>query len=192
MRRRGLLLAAAGLLPVLAGCAAGNNAPVQQWHQPTPGAAAQIGGISISNVFILGAANGQALPPGRSAGMYLGLVNSGAPDTLTSVSAPATASGVVLPGGSVSLPARQSVLLTGPQPQVVLTSLQRPLPVGGSARVTLTFRDAGSVSLLVPVRARAQDYATYSPAAAPQPSRSQARQGHRNGGGTPQPTPSPS
>lgn len=158
-------------VPVLAGCEAGNNAPVFQWHQPTAGASTVInsgasGQISIRNVFVLGAGGNRSLPAGSSAGLYLALVNTGSPDRLVSVSAPGTAKSVTLPSQGVRLQENGEVLLTGPAPGVVLDGLTRTLNGGQDIRVTLNFQKAGRVTLTVPVMPRTDYYATFSPAPA--------------------------
>jgi copper(I)-binding protein len=189
---RVLIVAAAGLVPVLAGCEAGNNAPVLQWHQPTPGAGTQLGQISIRNVFILGAPLNATLARGQSAGLFVGLVNNGSPDRLVSITAPSAASAVTLPGGGVRLPTGTPVLLTGPAPKIILTGLSHPLSGGTSVRVTMTFQNAGTTTLNVPVLPRAQDYATYSPAPSPSPTATGGKSGRGHQSATPSPTPSPS
>jgi len=168
--RRLLIAAVAGLIPVLAGCEAGSNAPTLHWHQPTPGASAQAGGVAISNVFVLGAPLNTSLARGQSAGLFFGLVNSGTPDSLISIAAPGAARTVTLTGGPVSLPDEKAVLLSGPAPKAVLEGLARPLAGGSSVRVIMTFRNAGSVTLNVPVLPRSDSYLTYSPAPSPSPS----------------------
>src|ERR1700692_3552361 len=100
--------ATVALIPVLAGCEAGSNAPVLHWHPPTNGASATIklggGEIAIRNAFVLGApVNAPTLPAGRSAGLFVGLVNTGPRDRLIRVSAPSAATSVTLPTGGVLL-----------------------------------------------------------------------------------------
>ena len=107
--RRLVVLAIAALIPALAGCEAGYNAPTQQWHQPTDGTAAVHNNISIANVFVLGAPLGEKIPVGESAGVFLALTNEGSSDALVSITAPGTARSVMLPGGSVPLASQQSV-----------------------------------------------------------------------------------
>jgi copper(I)-binding protein len=165
--RRILIAAAAALIPLVAGCEAGFNAPTLQWHQPTDGTGKTVGNITISNVFVLGAPIGAVIPRGHNAGLFLGLVNVGAPDRLLSVTAPGVASSVLLPGNQVVLPENKPVLLTGPQPRVILEHLLRPLTGGSVITVTLTFANAGSVTLQVPVMPRAQYYSTLLPAPSP-------------------------
>ena len=167
--RRALIAGVAALVPVLAGCDAGNDAPVLQWHQPTAGASTVInsgasGQIAIRNVFVLGSAGNGSLAAGRSAGLFLALVNTGSPDQLIGVSAPGTATSVKLPANGVRLQRDQAVLLSGPAPRLVLDGLTHRLIGGQNIRVTLHFLNAGSVTLYVPVVARTSYYATFSPA----------------------------
>ena len=117
MSRRMLIAAAIALVPLIAGCEAGTNAPTLHWHPPADGSTAAAGPyITISNVFVLGAPIGSVLEPGQNAGLYMGLVNTGSPDRLLSISAPGVARSVQLPGGGVTLLSQHRVLLTGPQP----------------------------------------------------------------------------
>jgi len=163
---RGLaVVAAAGLIPVIAGCEAGNNAPTQQWHQPTPGASAILNNtLRINNMFVLGPAPGFSLPPGATAGMFFALTNDGVPDRLMSITAPTAAVSVQVPVGGISLGHNQSLFLTGPSPRVLLVHLTRVLHGGQYIRVNMTFQNAGHKSLLVPVMPRAAFYGTFSPA----------------------------
>ncbi len=191
--RRLFITAAAVLVPALAGCEAGINAPTQQWHEPTDGAGTVAHGIAIRNVFVLGAPENAALAAGKSAGLFFALVNSGSPDRLLSISAPGAATSVRLPGGGpVSLVQDRPVLLTGPRPEVVLTGLRRSLPGGSFIRVIMNFQNAGSVPLSVPVVPQAQYYSTFSPAPTPTPTASTTRKPKRARGATPTPTPSSS
>jgi copper(I)-binding protein len=190
--RRLLVLAIAALVPVLAGCEAGNNAPTQQWHQPTDGVGKVWDQIAIRNVFVLGAPIGSTIKAGSSAGVFLALINNGSADKLVKITAPGTAKSVTLPGGSVSLASQQAVLLTGPTPKVVLEGLTRPLTGGSTVLLKLTFQNASTTSMTVPVMPRAQYYSTFAP---PSPSPS-ATPKSKHAGATPTPstsaTPSPS
>jgi copper(I)-binding protein len=186
---RGLLvLAIAALIPALAGCEAGTNAPTQQWHQPTDGTGTVFNNIAIRNVFVLGAPIGQTIRTGQSAGVFLALINNGSADRLVRITAPGTAKSVTLPGGRVTLLSQQSVLLTGPAPKVVLEDLTRPLSGGGTVKLVLTFQNAASVTMVVPVMPRAQYYSTFSP---PKPTPSPSPTSRRHGA-TASPTPSAS
>jgi copper(I)-binding protein len=167
-QRRLLVLLIAALIPALAGCEAGTDAPTQQWHQPTDGAGIVHDNIAIRNVFVLGAPTG-ALPAGQSAGLFLALINDGSPDKLVSITAPGTARSVTLPGGAVSLASQQAVLLTGPEPKIILQNLTHPLASGGSVVLVMNFQNAASVTLNVPVVPQAQYYSTLSPAPTPTP-----------------------
>jgi hypothetical protein len=157
--------AAAALVPAIAGCEAGFNAPTQQWHQPSAGASAVVNGkIRINNVFVLGEPPAFSLPRGGSAGLFLAINNGGAADRLTGITAPGSAIAVQLPGGSVRLASQQTVFLTGPAPQVILRGLTRRLNGGQHILIVLHFLRAGSEVMQVPVMPRAQWFATYSPA----------------------------
>ena len=189
-----LVLAIAALIPVLAGCEAGNNAPTQEWHQPTDGAGIEHDNIAIRNVFVLGAPIGSAVPAGQSAGVFLALINNGSPDKLLSITAPGTAASVLLPGGAVGLASQQAVLLTGPAPKVILEHLLRPLHGGGSVRLVMNFQKAASVTLTVPVMPQAQYYSTFSapPTPTPTPTPTATPVKHSRHRGTAKPSASPS
>lgn len=169
--RRILIVAAATGIPLLAGCEAGGNAPTLNWHPPTDGAQTTLGSIAISNAFILGAPLNGTLAAGHSAGLFFAMVNTGPGDRLVSITAPGAAQSVTLPRGAVGLASQQSVLLTGPRPQAMLNDLTRNSTGGSFIRVIMTFQNAGSVTLNVPVMPRAQYYSTFSP---PPPSPSPA------------------
>jgi hypothetical protein len=156
--------AAAALVPAIAGCEAGFNAPTQQWHQPSAGASAVVNNeIRINNMFVLGASPAFWLPRGGSAGLFLALNNEGGPDRLIGISAPGSATAVQMPGGGVRLASQQSVFLTGPAPEVILRGLTRRLNGGQHILIVLHFLRAGSKVIQVPVMPRAQWFATYSP-----------------------------
>ena len=192
---RGLAVAAVTVLvPAVAGCEAGANAPTQQWHQPTPGASATLNKLAISNVFVLGAPPRSSLAAGGSAGLFLAVTNGGSRnDTLLSISAPGTAGSVLMPKKGITVASQHSVLLQGPAPEIVLQQLTRPLGGGQDIPVTLDFANAGRVTLRVPVMPRAAYFSTYSPApASPTASPSPAATGkHSKAKATPAPTPTP-
>lgn len=195
VRRRLPVLAAAALIAVLAGCEAGNNSPVNQFHPPTAGQDAVAQDITISNVFVLGPALGQNLPAGGSASVFLALYNSGSFDKLTGISAPGTARSVTLPGGTVRLPSLQSVLLTGPAPKVILNGLTHALAGGTTVKLILNFQNTASVTMIVPVLPHTADYSTYSPPPSPTPSPTTTPKAKPSPGASPTPaasaTPSP-
>ena len=166
--RRLVIGAAALLIPVLAGCEAGNNAPTLQFHPAANGAYASTDSVNVINAFILGGNNAAgSLPAGASASMFLGLYNGGSQaDKLVSVSAPGAAASVQLIGGPIALPGQQAVDLTGPAPKLVLKQLTNPVAGGQTINVDFTFANAGVVRLQVPVEPQSGYYATYSPPAA--------------------------
>ena len=191
--RRACAVAAVALIPVLAGCEAGGNAPVLKWHPPTSGASATItaggGEIAIRNAFILGGLPPSVtLPAGSSASMFVGLVNTGPRDRLVRISAPGTATSVTLPTGGVLLERDTSALLTGPAPELVLNGLTRSLVSGSYVRVLFTFQRAGTVTLTLPVIDRSDSFATFSPAPTPTPSASATGKRRHHGQATPTPT----
>jgi copper(I)-binding protein len=191
--RRACAVAAVALIPVLAGCEAGGDAPILNWHPPTSGASATIiaggGQIAIRNAFILGGVPNFTLPAGSSASMFVGLVNTGPRDRLIRVSAPGAATSVTLPTGGVLLKRDSSALLTGPAPELVLSDLTQSLTSGTYVRVLFTFQNAGTISLTLPVIQRADSFATFSPAPRPTPSVSPTgKRQHGQASATPTPT----
>jgi copper(I)-binding protein len=191
--RRILVAAAVALVPLIAGCEAGNNAPVLQWHPPTNGTFHAVNAnITISNAFVLGAPIGKVLAQGQNAGLFLTLVNAGRPrDRLVGITT-AAAQSVQLPAGGVRLLPGRPVPLAGPAPALVLQNLAKPLTGGSSIVITLIFARAHSVKFHVPVMPMATFYTTFSPAPAPSPTALPARHRARaSATPTPSPTSSP-
>lgn len=184
------IAAAIALIPALAGCAAGLNAQTNQPFDTTDGASTVFHGIAIRNVFVLGPGVNGTLQPGQAAGVFLALVNNGAPDQLTAVSALGAAASVTINGGTVNLLTGQPALLTGPAPEVVLNGLTRPLTGGQSIPIALTFQNAGTVAMIVPVVPRVNYYAAFLPPA-PSPSPTPTPPTTKRGSKSPQPSPSP-
>ncbi len=180
------IAAAIVAIPALTGCAAGLNAQTTRPIDTTDGTSANFHGIAIRNMFVLGPPPSAALPPGESASLFVALVNNGRPDQLQLAAAPGTASSVTIRGGFVRLRAGQAAFLTGPAPQLILEQLEKPLMGGQSILITLYFRDAGAITLSVPVVARHDFYETFLP-----PPLSVAPATPRTSG-TPTPTASPS
>ena len=170
--RRLLFGAIAVLVPVLAGCEAGQDAPTLEYHPANFAANTVKGGISLSNVFVLGPGLGGQLPAGGQAGVFLSVTSQSGNDQLVSVSAPGTARSVTLAGAPISLAAQAPVDLSGPEPEVVMSGLTRPLRGGQAVTMDFTFARAGTIILQVPVEPHAYEYATFSPPAAPAPSAS--------------------
>ena len=168
--RRVMIGGVALLAPILAGCEAGNGAPVLEFHPAANGAAGSAGALTVSDVFILGGANGQPVPAGGSASMFLSVYNGGSTaDKLVGVDTAGAAKSVQLTGGSIPVPAQSMADLEGPQPKVVLRNLSKKLTAGTTVEVLLSFQNSGSVELSVPVEARNTYYSSFSPPA-PAPS----------------------
>jgi hypothetical protein len=167
--RRLLLGAIAVLVPVLAGCEAGANAPTVEFHPASFGTSETVNGVTIADAFVLGPAVGSSLPAGGQAGVFLSLESANG-DQLTMVTASGTASSVQLVSGPVSLTPYSVVNLSGPQPQIVLNGLTSPLSGGQTVSLSLDFASAGTISIQVPVEPASYDYTTYSPPPAPSPS----------------------
>jgi copper(I)-binding protein len=167
--KRPLLFGALAVLaPALAGCEAGYNAPTLEYHQAAFGAYASKNGVSISNAFVLGPSPSGPEVAGGRAGAFLAITSENG-DKLVSASAPGTASSVQILGAPVRVPAVGSANLTGPVPRVVLTGLANPLQGGELVKLNLTFAEAGTIAMTVPVQPKAYEYATFSPPATPSP-----------------------
>jgi copper(I)-binding protein len=167
--RRLLFGAMALLIPALAGCEAGLNAPTLQYHPANFSANQTKNGISFANVFVLGASpDGPAVAGGRT-GVFLSLFAADG-DRLTKVQAQGAATSVSITGGSVNLPAQSLVSLSGPVPKVVLNGLSDSLQGGETVTLKFTFAKAGTITISAPVEPQAFEYATYSPPATPSPS----------------------
>ena len=164
--RRLLIGALAILVPVLAGCEAGLNAPTLEYHPASFGASAMVDGINIDNVFVLGPAPGSTLQPGGQASLFMALQSSNS-DQLTSITAPGAASSVQLGNGPITLSPNTLVDLSGPEPLLTLNGLTRPLSGGETVQLVLHFATAGAVTLMVPVEPAAYEFATYLPPPTP-------------------------
>lgn len=173
-KRRMLLGALAVLAPALAGCEAGYNAPTLEYHPAAFGAYASKNGVSISNAFVLGPSPSGPEVAGGRAGVFLAIASQDG-DKLVSASAPGAASSVQIIGGPVPVPAVGSADLTGPVPRVVLNGLANPLQGGELVKLNLTFAEAGTIAMTVPVQPKAYEYATFSPPATPSPTATKKR-----------------
>ena len=157
--RRILFGALAVLVPALAGCEAGLNAPTLEYHPAAFGGYAAHNGITIDNAFVLASTTGVAVP---QAGVFFSVTSQDG-DRLVSISAPGTAPLVRIDGGAVNLPPEMPADLSGPVPTVVLTGLSSPLIAGSTITMTFSFARAGTVTMQVPVEANAGEYSTLSP-----------------------------
>ena len=163
--RRLLIGALIMLVPVLAGCEAGYNAPTLQFHPASFGGSTIVDGINIDNVFVLGPAPGSTLQPGGQAALFMSL-ESPTGDRLTKITSNA-ASSVQLGNGAITLNPNALVDLSGPSPLLTLNGLTNPLSGGETVNLVLSFATAGTVNLTVPVEPAAFEFATYSPAPVP-------------------------
>lgn len=164
--RRLMIGGVALVVPILAGCEAGNNAPELEFHPAAGGAYGSADAVTVSDAFILGGRGRVPLAKGSSASMFLSVYNGGdSADKLISVDAASVAKSVQLAGGSIAVPGQSSADLSGPEPKVVLRNLSKPLTSGQTVTVLLTFSNAGSVELSVPVEDRTTYYSTFSPPA---------------------------
>jgi copper(I)-binding protein len=160
---------AAGLIPAVAACDAGNDAPTLQFHEQSAGVDSAIQGIQIRDAFVLGPGYGASIATGQSAGVFLALYNNGTSADRLLRATSSAAKSVVIPSGGIGLGAAQIALLTGPHAKIVLTGLTKPLAGGTTVSVTLYFMNAGSITLSLPVIPRAGEYATFAPPPAPTP-----------------------
>ena len=116
--RRLLIGAIAILVPTLAGCEAGLNAPTLEFHPASYGVSTVVNGITLDNLFVLGPTLNETLPAGGQAGVFLAL-SAQDNDQLVKVTAPQNASSVQLLGGPITLNAGNVVDLSGPHPLIV-------------------------------------------------------------------------
>ncbi|HEY3683011.1 MAG TPA: hypothetical protein VGL93_08215 [Streptosporangiaceae bacterium] len=160
-----LALAACACVATTTGCGTVDTMPIPKTVAAGNNAAA--GDVLIRNVFVLGPAPGQAVAAGGAAPLFVSLVNDGrAPDRLIRVTAPSVARSATIEGGGLDAPVNRLVP-GGPVPRIMLDKLVRPLSGNGSVRVTLTFRDAGTVSVDAPVMTATGPFTTFSPSPGP-------------------------
>jgi copper(I)-binding protein len=171
--------ALAVLAPALVGCEAGFNAPTLEYHPAAFGAYASKNGVSIANAFVLGPSPSGPEVAGGRAGVFLAITAQNG-DKLVSASAPGTASAVQILGAPVRVPAAVPVTLTGPVPRVVLTGLANPLQGGELVTLNLTFAEAGTITMTMPVQPKAYEYATFSPPATSSPAATKKRKAKAN------------
>jgi len=187
--RRLLFGAVAVLIPVLAGCEAGLNAPTLEYHPASNGISVVKDDITIDNAFVLGPALGSTLQIGGRASLFAAISAENG-DRLESVTAPGAASSVEVTGGTINLPQQALVDLQGPKPQLVLTGLTHDLQGGATIQIVFNFAEAGPIRLSVPVEPRAYDYTTYSPPAKPTATAKAKKKAHPNIPASPTASPS--
>jgi hypothetical protein len=157
-RARSIVAAAAALLlalTVTAGCAASFGAQTQQQYQAAEGANGDSGPIAARNVLVFADAEGKGVLHGV-------LVNDGtSDDRLASVTVDPAAEGVTVAGPQeVPLPAGQAVPF-GTRGKAITVNGAKP---GRMLKMTLSFGEAGPITLYVPVLA--EDH--YSPSPRPE------------------------
>lgn len=193
LKRRLLISAIALLIPALAGCEAGQNAPTLEFHPATNGAYGSAGNIAINNAFVLAGPVGVPVPSGNSAGLFVALYNGGTgSDRLLGAAAPGLAASVKVTGGSVVLPVNTSVNLMGPSPDIVLTGLTRAISGGQAIPIVFDFQHAGAVTLMVPVEAHAFYYAPLTQPTTASPTPTASPSASASGKSSPSASPSPS
>ncbi|MPZ65883.1 MAG: copper chaperone PCu(A)C [Pseudonocardiaceae bacterium] len=169
MLRIPALLGCAAAL-VLSGCGAGPGAQTAQQLAAVNGANDEVGPIALRDAALAypGGKNVFGYQAGEDAALGVTIVNtSDTPDELVSVTAPAAGDVTVqgpttIAGGnsvaSAGIGANPTSSATtdqsqGGQLRIVLTDLQVPLRPGLNTPVTFRFREAGDVTLPVPINA---------------------------------------
>ncbi len=145
--RRIACIAVLAALPVSA-CAAGYQAETSRERVTLTSVSGAKGSLTLRNVFFVGPADaGGSLP------LYLAIFNGGgSDDQLVSVSSSGAGSGYV-PSDS-SIPAGGSLFYNNGDASVpVLNGIKTKALVGQTVTVTLTFQQAGALTLTVPVDA---------------------------------------
>jgi copper(I)-binding protein len=158
-KTRRLLPAALIVVLPLAGCAAGLHDATSSEHVTPWVANATVGDVSVHDVVIAPSDSGSGTAQG-----FLSMVLSTAgdkPDQL--VSAQLDGGGTVTPTdptAQFTVVPNQLTTIANPEtpttdPGLAINGLPKPLVVGTTMRVTLTFRDAGQVHIQAPVNAAA-------------------------------------
>ena len=138
----GLVVAGLAAVLTLTGCSATNQITTEQEYNSSDGTGARIGDIKAINFLIVSEGKGE---PGTLLGA---LENKGSDDEAVKIALDTDDVAVSVPGG-------ETVLLSAPggnsdeDKDIVFESI--PEPPGAVVPVTVTTRDAGSVTLQVPV-----------------------------------------
>jgi len=184
LRRARLAVATVVVLGTLVGCGAGFDAQTSLVEGPE-GTQADVGAILIRNALLVATGDDHS-----TAALVVGLVNKGPEaDALAAVKVGdgATTTESTLPANGLELPPGELVSI-GSQigPAVMVRTEPGVLAPGEFVELTLAFRRAGSVKILVPVQDRVGPYATVP--ASPFPTETATP----SPVGTPSPTGSPS
>ena len=138
----GLAVAGLAVAVTLTGCSATNQITTEKEYNSSDGTGARVGDIKAINFLIVSEGKGE---PGTLIGA---LENKGSDDEAVKIALDTDTA-------AVSVPAGETVLLSAPggnsdeDEDVVFESV--PEPPGAFVPVTITTRDAGSVTLQVPV-----------------------------------------
>ncbi|MEV0967044.1 copper chaperone PCu(A)C [Microtetraspora glauca] len=176
-RRRVIAIAALlAAAPALAACGAGFDANTNIPYAPTEAGVHMVGdgadrdyghnGVKIAQAFILGPDSGGQIAAGGSAPLYLSLVNTNtAADALTAIVPDSGQADSVRIPGAFQLSPNTLAKSTG----TTVEGLKQTLLGGESVKLTLRFKNAGDVTMSVPVIPRSREFATLPPAPNAQP-----------------------
>lgn len=156
-RRYAALVAAllAVVLPLGAGCAAGFQAQTDDVQGSSAGASAHLGNLKIANALLVEDPAG-----GRVSSVVATVVNDGEQsEQLTTIEVNGQAAG--LPSGGSEVPSHGVLAIGSSDGEQV--GVEGALAPGSFAAMTMTFRDAGSVTLQVLLLAAEGPYATITP-----------------------------
>ncbi|MBB3663356.1 MULTISPECIES: copper chaperone PCu(A)C [Prauserella salsuginis group] len=160
MKRRMIGAGIAGISLLVAGCSAGQITQTDTQVAGVNGGSTEVGDIAVRNAELAFPENVQpaAYLEGSDADVVMSIVNSGErADELQSVTSDAAENVAI--AGETSLPA-DTTLAVGPgkpdagqlDGEVTLEGLKREIRPGQDVRATLTFRDAGTVEVVLPVK----------------------------------------
>ncbi|GAA1237660.1 hypothetical protein GCM10009676_22650 [Prauserella halophila] len=161
MKRRMIGAGIAGISLLVAGCGAGQITQTDTQVAGVNGGSSDVGAIAVRNAQL---AFPEEVEPaayleGSDADVVMSIVNSGQqPDELVSVRSE-SAEGTAV-GGTTSIPADTTLAVGPEEPQggaqlhaeVTLEGLQREIRPGQDVTATLTFREAGTVEVVLPVK----------------------------------------
>jgi copper(I)-binding protein len=138
----------------------------QHGHGHGRDAGAADGSATLGPIAVSGAFARAAAAPGGASAVYMTIATTGAPDRLVSAASPAAAkvelhTHTLDAQGVARMEAAPPVAVARDAPaelkpgglHVMLMGLTAPLPDGATLPLTLTFENAGSVTVEVPVRA---------------------------------------
>jgi copper(I)-binding protein len=134
----------------LSACSAGQVTQTATQERDKTGAQAQVGDITLREARLAYPRSG-AYEPGDDAELIVAIVNSGAQsDTLTGVEGEGFG-GAEISGDEIEIPTDSTVFVGEDDLTVTLTDLDEGLTTGQVLRVTLTFEDAGDITVPVSV-----------------------------------------